>query len=101
MVVRIGGPVCVSEYAFPGTKELANNVCHALADRKAVLIRNHGAVGVGENLNEALEICMLTERVAQIFVYSSLLGKVLPIPEDIVDVEVALYRMRQDAHQQK
>ncbi len=101
MVVRIGGPVLVSEYAFPGTEEVANNVCRALGERKAALIRNHGVVGVGGDLNEALEVCALTERVAQIFVYSSLLGKVNPLPKEIVDTEISLYRMRQDAERRE
>ena len=94
MVIRIGGPVGVSEYAFPGSQELADSVCDALEDRKAALIRNHGAVAVGSDLQEALEIAALIERVAQVFLFSRLLGSVTLLPPDIVETEAALYRMK-------
>ena len=94
MVVAIGGTVQVSEYAFPSTEELADNVCAALGERNAALIRNHGAVGVGRDLVEALDVCTLTERVAQVFVQASLLGKVSELPEDVVQAETAIYNMR-------
>lgn len=93
MVVRIGGAVALSGYAFPGTQDLADKVCAALGERMAALIRNHGAVGVGRDAAEALDICLLTERAAQVYVFSSLLGKVDLLPPDVVDAEVLLYRM--------
>jgi L-fuculose-phosphate aldolase len=94
MVVNIGGAVQVSAYAFPGSSELAESVCDALGDRSAALMRNHGAVGVGRSLREALDVCALTEKVAQIFVMSSMLGKVTELPPDVVEAETAIYRMR-------
>jgi L-fuculose-phosphate aldolase len=93
MVVNIGGAVQVSEYAFPGSSELAENVCDALGDRSAALIRSHGSVGVGLTLREALDACALTEKVAQIFVMSSLMGKVTELPPEVVEAEQAIYRM--------
>lgn len=95
MMVLMGGPVRVSEYAFPGTQELADRVCAALGERKAALVRNHGAVGVGRDLREALDVCALTERVAQIYVHALALGKVNLLPPDVVEAELAIYRMRQ------
>jgi L-fuculose-phosphate aldolase len=94
MVVTLGGAIGVSEYAFPGSSELAENVCDALGDRSAALIRSHGSVGVGHSLEEALDACALTEKVAQIFVMSSMLGKVTELPADVVEAETAIYRMR-------
>ena len=94
MVIRVGGPVGVSGYAFPGTQELADAVCDTLGDRKAALIRNHGAVAVGANLREALELAALTERVAHIYLFARLLGNAAPLPPEIVSAETALYRMK-------
>ena len=94
MVIAIGGPIKVSEYAFPATQELADSVCAALGERNAALIRHHGAVGVGGDLREALDVCALAERAAQVFVYASLLGKVDTLPPDIVEAELAIFRMR-------
>ena len=80
MATTLVAPVRVSEYGFPGSAELADKVALALGDRAAALIRNHGAVGVGGSPQEALEVCTLLERAAQIFVYASLLGKATPYP---------------------
>ena len=97
MMITIGGPIKVSEYAFPGTQELADKVVAALDERNAALIRNHGAVGVGRDLREALDICSLVERMAQIFVYTSLMGKVNTLPADVVETELALFRMKRQS----
>ena len=97
MVVTLGGGIEVSEYAFPGSEDLAENVAAALGERAAVLMRNHGAVGVGRDSRAALDVCILVERVAQIFIYSSLLGRAHTLPPDVVEAEQAFYRMRQQA----
>ena len=97
MVMLVGGSVRVAEYAFPSTEELARMVCRALGERNAVLLRNHGLLGVGRTSWEALEVCQLVERVAQIYVYASLLGKAVPLPPDIVQIQQELFRMRRAA----
>ena len=97
MMLAIGGPVRVSEYAFPGTQELADGAVAALGERNAALIRNHGAVGVGRDLPSALDVCALVERVAQIYVFARLLGRANTLPPDAVETELAMYRMRRAA----
>ena len=97
MTIALGGPIRVSEYAFPGSEEMARAVCGALGERNAALIRSHGAVGVGRTLREALDVCVLTERVAQIFLYAGLLGDVRTLPEEIVAAETAIFRMMRGA----
>jgi L-fuculose-phosphate aldolase len=97
MVIAIGGSIRVSEYAFPGTQELADSVLDALGDRGAALIRSHGAVAVGRDLAEALDVSALVERVSQVYVQASILGKVDPLPEQVVETEMALYRMKRRA----
>ena len=94
MALVIGGTVKVSEYAFPSSEALAANVCAALGGRNAALIRNHGVVGVGADLDEALRVCELVEHAARVLVYASTLGKVTPLPADVVKAETALFEMR-------
>ena len=94
MVIAVGGPVKVSAYAFPGSEELADSVCEALGPRSAALIKNHGAVGVGRDLREALGVCTLVERVAQIFLLARTLGRVDELPPDVVKAEQAIFEMR-------
>ena len=100
MVMKVGGSVKVAEYAFPSTEELAHRACRALEDRTAVLLRNHGMVGVGRTPWEALEVCQLVEQVAQIFVYASLLGKPAPLPSGIVQMAQDLFRMQRAVENQ-
>ena len=94
MVVAIGGAIEVADYAPPASEELAGNVKAALKNRNSVILSNHGAVSVGHDLCEALEISRLTERVAKIFVYASLLGAVRTLPDNIVAAEAAIFTMR-------
>jgi L-fuculose-phosphate aldolase len=94
VIVNIGGPIRVSEYGFPSSEDLAQNVTDALGDRKAAIIANHGAVGVGIDLNEALEICGLVERVSEIFVHATAMGQIIHLPPEAVEAEQAIYRMR-------
>ena len=94
MLLTIGGPVKVSNYAFPGTAELAEAAYAALGDRNAALLRNHGAVGVGPDIWEALDVCDLVERLAQIFVLARNFGPraAIPLPDDAVQTEMAMFR---------
>ena len=101
MMITVGGAIEVSEYHFPGTQELADSVCAALGERSAALIRNHGAVGVGHDLREALDICTLVERTAHVLIYASLLGKVSEVPAEVTEAGLAIYRMRRQAREQQ
>ena len=94
VVVNIGGAIRVSRYGFPGGAALAEDVTDALGDRKAAIIANHGAVGVGKTLEEALQICALVERVSEIFVHATAMGQIIHLPAEAVEAEMAIYRMR-------
>lgn len=95
VVIKIGGRVKVAEYAFPGTEELAKKALDALEDRMAVLLRNHGLMTVGPSVEEALDNSLAVERLAQVFLYASLLKEVKPLPPEIIKMEEELYQMRQ------
>jgi len=92
-VVFLGGPVPVAEYAIAGSQELADNACAALGEGNAVLLSNHGVVGVGAGLEEAAAVCELVERLAQVYVFAHGLGQVRPLPENVVEVEKSIFRM--------
>lgn len=80
----VGGEVCVAKYALPGTRELATNSVQALGNKGAVLLANHGLVGVGFNLPEAYKACLLVEKTAHIGLAASSLG--VPISLSAEDV---------------
>jgi L-fuculose-phosphate aldolase len=92
-VVFLGGSVPVAEYAMAGSQELADNACAALGEGNAVLLSNHGVVGVGADLEEAASVCELVERLAQVYVLALGLGQARPLPEQVVEVEKKIFRM--------
>jgi len=82
MVQIVGGNVRVSEYALPGTKELGQNVIKALEGRQAVLLANHGMLGAGSNLEEALKVCQVVEKTAQITILAQIIGGVVELSQE-------------------
>ncbi|WP_030684166.1 class II aldolase/adducin family protein [Streptomyces sp. NRRL B-1347] len=55
MTGALGGPVRVAPYALYGTDELAAHMLHALRDRTACLLQNHGTVAYGDTLTQAYD----------------------------------------------
>ena len=85
LVQIVGGDVRVCEYALPGSKELGQNVIKALEGRHAVLLANHGMLGAGRDLNEALKICQVVEKAAQITIFAKVLGGVVELSQEDID----------------
>lgn len=85
LVQLVGGGVQVAPYARAGTPELAQAAVGALGPLGAVLLANHGMVGVGRNLEEALHVCLIVEKAAQIYILAMQAGgeAALP-PKDVV-----------------
>ncbi len=75
MAMIIGGSVEVAPYALPGTEDLANNALAAMGDRWAVLLANHGVVGIGRSLDEAMRVCQIAEKSAHINLAARSLGQ--------------------------
>ncbi|HEX3011346.1 MAG TPA: class II aldolase/adducin family protein [Syntrophomonadaceae bacterium] len=77
----IGHEVDVAPYAICGTDELAQNTAKTLGEGRAVLMANHGLIGVGKNTADALKVCYITEKTAMIALYARQLGSVVSLPE--------------------
>jgi L-fuculose-phosphate aldolase len=76
----IGGEVVCAEYGKVGSKLLAENIVKALGDKKkAALLRNHGAVALGKNIEEAFTVSDYLEKQAKVALLGSTLGKLLTI----------------------
>jgi L-fuculose-phosphate aldolase len=90
----LGGPVEVAKYASPGSQALADTAVVALGERSAVLLANHGLVGVGRCLDEALLVCQVVEKGAQVYLMARLSGH----PALLAEVEVANLRHNFLAH---
>lgn len=84
LVQIVGGPVETVRYALPGTQELAQAAAAGLRTLNAVLLANHGLVGVGSSLEEAWKVCQVVEKGAMIHAWSKMLGgPVLLSTEDV------------------
>lgn len=64
MVLLAGGDVRCAEHATFGTEALARHAVAALADRRAVLLANHGVVAVGATLGAAVTLAVEVENLA-------------------------------------
>jgi L-fuculose-phosphate aldolase len=83
----------VVPFAFPGTDQLAKLVADAaLKGARAIILMNHGVVGLGANLLEAETIVETLEEVATAQFVAMALGKEPPvIPEKDVELYMKLY----------
>jgi L-fuculose-phosphate aldolase len=79
-IVAAIGLIPVSEYGIPGTADLARKVGMLAKDFNSILIKNHGVVTLGENLEEAYNRMELTERYARILYPAMTIGKAQPFP---------------------
>jgi L-fuculose-phosphate aldolase len=70
----VADKIICSEYALPGTPELARNVVAALGERNAVLLPNHGTLCAGEDMARALLISQAVEKTAQIYIMAKSIG---------------------------
>jgi L-fuculose-phosphate aldolase len=95
MVLVLGGEIEVAEYGMPGSEELARNAVRALGKKNAVLLANHGPLCCGKDLESALGNAELVERVARIFILSSLLGSPRNLPPEAVELERNIFEMRE------
>ncbi len=64
----LGDTVRVTEYALPGTQELAEQCVQALGERgMACLVCSHGAVSIGANLEQAFTVSEVLETTARVY----------------------------------
>ena len=93
VLVYLGGDVRVAEYQTTGSLELAHEVSEHLTDRAAVLMANHGLFVVARSATHSLELAQLVELTAEIVWGASLLGQIVPLPDDVVEKFSSYYRM--------
>ncbi|MEK7281511.1 MAG: class II aldolase/adducin family protein [Chloroflexota bacterium] len=93
----LGGDIKLAPYALPGTADLIPAVAAALGKKNAVLIANHGALGVGGSLKHALTNCLMLEKVAQVYVFASSLGRINQLSPQAEEALKVYFTMLQDS----
>ncbi|MEQ8200986.1 MAG: class II aldolase/adducin family protein [Syntrophomonadaceae bacterium] len=81
----IGHEIKTAPYAICGTGRLADNVVQTLGSGVAVLLANHGMVGVGRNIEEALRVCNIAEETARITLLAQSLGTAYSLDPDEIE----------------
>ena len=80
----LGGEVKVTEYALPGSPEMAANAIAAIGNDAACLLANHGAVAVGKDMEAAFKVCTILEMTSQIYYMARCIGEPKPLDDDKV-----------------
>ena len=76
------GNIPVTAYATPSSHQDAEAIRPFIHDHNAVLLRQHGSLTVGKDLDEALIHLERLEHVAQVYWTAHMLGNVTRIPPD-------------------
>ncbi|MGW1619813.1 class II aldolase/adducin family protein [Streptomyces sp. NPDC002172] len=74
----LGGAVRVAPYATYGTRELAENMLRALADRSGCLLQNHGTITYGTTLTQAYDRTAQLEWMCRLWLTASAVPGLTP-----------------------
>ena len=85
IAMLLGNNIRVSEYAITGSIELAKNVVSGLGNNNATVMKNHGAVSVGNDMERSIVASEVLEKSAKIYIYSRMIGKVNIIPDNDIN----------------
>jgi L-fuculose-phosphate aldolase len=80
------GPVLTVPYARPGTADLAHATAEALRSHRACLLAHHGAVTVGDTIEEALARMETLEQVGHATWIAHMLGGARSLPATEVGI---------------
>lgn len=86
MLPSIGDAVQVAGFALPGDEKVGIEAVKALEGRKGCLLKNHGAVAIGEEIESAYITAVYIEDAARIYYLASTVGKVGEIPKEQLEI---------------
>lgn len=92
--VVAGGPIALTEFAPPGTSAVARSLEAFVCGHNAFLLRNHGLLTVGRDLEEAYNRHETVEHCAKILHLARQLGGITHLPEAEVE---RLNKLRNEA----
>jgi len=90
-IANLGGSVPVAPYRTFGTPELASVVSEAMQGRFGTLMRNHGAVTVGDTVNNALRRSITLEWLSRVYLTAQQSGS----PSLLDDEEIERVKAQQ------
>ena len=75
-IVAVVGEIATAEYATPSTPEVAASISPLLARGDAIILKNHGVLTIGPDLESALNKMEMVEHLAQVVFLASQIGRV-------------------------
>jgi L-fuculose-phosphate aldolase len=87
LTLFLGGEIPCAPFGKVGSWDLADKMVAALGkDKMAALMRSHGAIACGADLDQAMSYHAFLEKSAQTVLYAKLLGKLEILdPNDVLD----------------
>lgn len=76
------GRTALADYATPGTLELVDAISPHIQACSAILLKNHGALTLGKNLEDAFNKMEVLESIAKTIIVSRIIGEPQVIPEN-------------------
>jgi L-fuculose-phosphate aldolase len=81
VIIQIGH-IPLMDYATPTTMDYAKVVAESLKEANALLMKNHGAITLGVNLEQAFQRMELLEDFARMILIAKILGGPILLPPD-------------------
>lgn len=78
------GEIPITEFSLPSSPQNAAAVRELIKNHDVLLIRNHGSLAVGKNLDEALIKTERLEHISKTLTFAELLGDVITLPPGIL-----------------
>ncbi len=75
------GPIAMADYATPSTEEVAASISELVDGHDAIILKNHGALTVANDLETALMTMQVLEHLAQVVFLARMMGQVNHLTE--------------------
>lgn len=79
------GDIPVTDFALPSSTENVTAIRSFVKNHDVMLIRNHGSLALGKNLDEALINTERLEHVSKTLTYATLLGDINTLPPEMLE----------------
>ncbi len=79
------GEIPITEFSLPSTSQNAEVIQTLIKDHDVMLIRNHGSLAVGKDLDDALIKTERLEHVSKTLTFAELLGEPNKLPQEMLD----------------
>ena len=79
------GSIPVTDYAMPSSPQNAEAIRKLIGAHDVIMIRNHGCLAVGHDLDQALIRVERVEHIAKTLTFAELLGDISSLPSELIE----------------